>query len=90
MSFEFQHVIITGGSSGIGKVIALQLSRAGAHITIIARTASRLEMAKSEIEAAQTLSGQKVLALTADVACFLKVTAAIEMAIACPPPGKSL
>jgi 3-dehydrosphinganine reductase len=82
LSFECQHVIITGGSSGIGKAIALKLSQAGAHITIIARTASRLETAKAEIEAAQTLSGQKVLALAADVACALEVTAAIETAIA--------
>jgi 3-dehydrosphinganine reductase len=82
LSFEYQHVIITGGSSGIGKAIALKLSQAGAHITIIARTASRLETAKAEIEAAQTLSEQKVLALAADVACALEVTAAIKTAIA--------
>jgi 3-dehydrosphinganine reductase len=81
-SFEQQHVMITGGSSGIGKAIALKLARAGAHICIIARTPSTLETAKTEIEAARRHLGQRVLALAADVATVAEVTAAIEMAIA--------
>jgi 3-dehydrosphinganine reductase len=81
-SFEHQHVIITGGSSGIGKAIALQLARSGAHLSIIARTPLTLEAAKAELEAARLSPEQRVLALTADVACVAEVTGAIESAIA--------
>ena len=82
MSFEHQHVIITGGSSGIGKAIALKLAQSGANLSIIARTASTLEATKAELEAARISPRQKILALTADVACMDEVTAAIENAIA--------
>jgi 3-dehydrosphinganine reductase len=80
--FEHQHVIITGGSSGIGKAIALKLARSGAHLSIIARTPSTLEAAKTELEAARLSPKQKILALRADVACVAEVTGAIEKAIA--------
>jgi 3-dehydrosphinganine reductase len=82
MLFEHQHIIITGGSSGIGKAIALKLARSGANLSIIARTPSTLEAAKTELEAAQLSPEQRVLALTADVACVDEVTGAIERAIA--------
>jgi 3-dehydrosphinganine reductase len=81
-SFEHQHVIITGGSSGIGKAIALKLARSGAHLSIIARTPSTLEAAKAELEAARLSPEQRVLELAADVACVDEVTEAIERAIA--------
>jgi 3-dehydrosphinganine reductase len=81
-SFEQQHVIITGGSSGIGKAIALKLARAGAHISIISRTPSTLDAAKAEIAAARVHLAQRVVALKADVAVATEVTAAIETAIA--------
>jgi 3-dehydrosphinganine reductase len=80
--FEHQHVIITGGSSGIGKAIALKLARSGANLSIIARTPSTLEAAKTELEAARLSPEQRILALRADVACVAEVTGAIEKAIA--------
>jgi 3-dehydrosphinganine reductase len=82
MLIEHQHAIITGGSSGIGKAIALKLAQAGAHLSIIARTPSTLEAAKAELEAARSHPEQRVLALPADVACRAEVTGAIESAIA--------
>jgi 3-dehydrosphinganine reductase len=82
MLFEHQHAIITGGSSGIGKAIALKLARSGANLSIIARTPSTLEAAKAELEAARSHPKQRILALTADVACVDEVTGAIENAIA--------
>jgi len=35
--FQNKHVIITGGSAGLGKQLAIQFSRLGASVTIIAR-----------------------------------------------------
>lgn len=81
-SFEPQHVIITGGSSGIGKAIALKLAKSGAHLSIMARTSSTLEATKIELEAARISPKQRVLALMVDVSCVAEVTAAIEHAIA--------
>jgi len=46
-----KHVIITGGSSGIGKATAKIYAAAGANVTIIARRMPVLEQAKVEINA---------------------------------------
>lgn len=44
-----KHVVITGGSSGIGKASALEASRLGAHVTIIGRDEQKLKAAVSEV-----------------------------------------
>lgn len=56
-------VVITGGSSGIGKALALEFGRHGSKIVITGRNAADLELAVKEIQAA----GVDVLGLTADV-----------------------
>ena len=43
--------LITGGSQGLGKAMALELSSAGATIGLVARTAEKLRGAQREIEA---------------------------------------
>jgi NAD(P)-dependent dehydrogenase (short-subunit alcohol dehydrogenase family) len=45
-------VVITGGSSGIGKAAAMKVAAAGAKLVICARGADELEATKKEIEAA--------------------------------------
>ena len=45
-------VVITGGSSGIGKAAALKVAAAGAKVVICARGADELEATKKEIESA--------------------------------------
>ncbi|SFN06250.1 SDR family oxidoreductase [Dokdonella immobilis] len=45
-------VVITGGSSGIGKAVALKVAAAGAKVVICARGEEELAAAKVEIEAA--------------------------------------
>ncbi|HEV2229418.1 MAG TPA: SDR family oxidoreductase [Steroidobacteraceae bacterium] len=44
-------VLITGGSSGIGRATALKLAAAGAHVLIVARDEARLAEVRTEIEA---------------------------------------
>lgn len=45
-----RHVVITGGSSGIGYWIAVKAVKLGANVTIIARNVSKLEDAVQKIE----------------------------------------
>ena len=67
MNFNQKHAIITGGSSGIGKATAKLLAASGANLTIIARSAEKLETAKAEIDAVKLHPEQRVLTRVADV-----------------------
>jgi len=44
------HVVISGGSKGIGKALALKFAELGTHVTIIARNTNDLHEARAEIE----------------------------------------
>lgn len=57
-------VVVIGGGRGIGRSTAHKLASAGAHVTVVARTASDLEAVVSEIEA----SGGQATARVADIA----------------------
>jgi NAD(P)-dependent dehydrogenase (short-subunit alcohol dehydrogenase family) len=46
-----KNALITGASKGLGKAMALALSRAGAHVALVSRDAAKLNEVKSEIEA---------------------------------------
>ena len=52
-SFANKHVLITGGSQGIGKALAARLLARGARVTILARTKATLQKAKDELTADQ-------------------------------------
>ena len=56
-------VVVTGGSSGIGKATAIKLAGAGAKVILVARGEEKLVETKNEIEAA----GGKCWMYTADV-----------------------
>jgi dehydrogenase/reductase SDR family member 4 len=56
--------IVTGGSKGIGRAIALALAENGADIAIAARGREALEKTRSEIQA----TGRRCIALSADMA----------------------
>jgi len=51
MSFANANVLITGGSSGIGKATARQLAAAGANVFILARDQAKIDAALDEIRA---------------------------------------
>ncbi|KAM8967702.1 3-ketodihydrosphingosine reductase [Pelodytes ibericus] len=61
------HVVVTGGSSGIGKCIAIECFQQGAFITLVARDESKLLQAKKEIEKYSINDKQVVLCISVDV-----------------------
>ncbi|XP_027058595.1 3-ketodihydrosphingosine reductase-like [Pocillopora damicornis] len=60
------HAVVTGGSSGIGKALAIKLAKCGANVTIIARNMSRLEETLKEVKK-HLAPERKVLALSVDL-----------------------
>jgi meso-butanediol dehydrogenase/(S,S)-butanediol dehydrogenase/diacetyl reductase len=58
--------IVTGGGRGVGRGIALALSRAGAQVVLCGRTAQTLSEVRKEIEA----RGGVALDVTCDISCF--------------------
>lgn len=81
MDFKNQHVVITGGSSGIGKAVAILFAKAGANISIIARNQAKLTAAKSEIKAVRISPQQLVFSTPADVSKQTEIDQAIQQAI---------
>ncbi|XP_014890680.1 3-dehydrosphinganine reductase [Poecilia latipinna] len=61
------HVVVTGGSSGIGKSIAVECYRQGAFITLVARDEEKLLRAKKEVEKYAINDKQVVLCVSVDV-----------------------
>jgi len=66
-------VLITGGSRGIGKRLALGFAAAGGRVGILSRSKAELDLAKLEIEHA----GGNAVRFRADVRDFEQVTAAV-------------
>ena len=68
-------VLITGGSSGIGKATAQRLCRAGATVVICARDLEKLRQTQNEIEN----SGGKIYSFQADITQEKDVVALFKM-----------
>ena len=71
--------LVTGASKGIGKAIALGLAEEGVQVALLARTATALDAAASEIRAA---TGVTVLTLPTDIRDAAAVAASVERAYA--------
>jgi short-subunit dehydrogenase len=67
-------VVVTGGTAGIGRAVALAFARRGDWVAVLARDQDRLEATCAELRAA----GSTVLGLRVDVADAAQVEAAAE------------
>ncbi|KAF7286975.1 hypothetical protein GWI33_002819 [Rhynchophorus ferrugineus] len=65
-----RHVVITGGSSGIGKAIAILAAQDGAHVSILARNVEKLDDAFREIKKYIVTEDQIITRVPVDVSCL--------------------
>lgn len=66
-SIQKRHVVITGGSSGIGFWIAVHCAKLGAHITIVARNVDNLKTAIEKIREHRVDEAQKFEYISLDL-----------------------
>jgi len=74
------HVIITGGSSGIGLELALELTSRGSHVTILARDEIKLKEAHKRMELERKSPTQNLLYFSCDVGSYPALSVAIKSA----------
>lgn len=72
-SLDGKHVLVTGGSSGIGKAAAARLAALGASVHLLSADAEQLEEARSELTSA--VPGAQIDVELCDVASLREVSA---------------
>jgi NAD(P)-dependent dehydrogenase (short-subunit alcohol dehydrogenase family) len=77
VSFEDRVVVITGGSRGLGLVLARQFAAEGARVVLLARDLNELERAREDLEA----RGAQVLTIRCDVRRRADVRAAVDLVV---------
>lgn len=74
--FDGKHVLITGGSSGIGLALAEELLRQHANVTVVARTQSKLDSARKLLQ--ETIAKSSLIAriqcISADVTDYTQAS----------------
>jgi 3-dehydrosphinganine reductase len=66
-TFANKRVFITGGSSGIGRAIACQLAREGAHVCVVARGQAAIDETVAQLESLAASPSQQLFGLPLDV-----------------------
>ena len=79
MKLKNLNTLITGGSQGLGKVIAEHFLREGANVALCARSEADLLATRDEL--AKKFPSQKVVAKTCDVANESQVKALVDFAV---------
>ena len=72
------HIIVTGGSSGIGLAIAKLYAARGDRVSLLARHSGRLEQARIEIAAMSGVDLSRIQIVSVDVASANQVLEAVE------------
>src|SRR5438046_10042460 len=78
-SFAGKVVLISGGSRGLGLILARQISNEGGKVALLARDTDELERAKEEL----TTRGGEVLAIQCDLLERSQIQAAVAEVLAC-------
>jgi len=73
-----KHVIITGGSSGIGLSLSVKLVKKGCSVTIFARDEQKLKSAGVQLEKYRTDKDQKIGYFVVDVSDYKAVESAVQ------------
>ena len=78
-SFAGKVVLISGGSRGLGLILARQISKEGGKVAVLARDADELERAKTEV----MTRGGEVLAVQCDLFERAQIQAAVAEVLSC-------
>lgn len=79
ISFAGKRVIVSGGSRGLGLVMARVLAQEGARVALLARDPEELARAKADVRAIEPQA--EVLTIVCDVAHQLEVTQSVEQVV---------
>ena len=85
LNLKGKHVLITGGSSGIGLAVAVKYAKMGANVTLIARNMKKLEDAKKKVEEAMGSSKNKCHIISLDTSSSQE--AVTKALVAIPNPN---
>jgi 3-dehydrosphinganine reductase len=66
-SFQDQYALITGGSEGIGRSLAIDLVKKGAHVTILSRNTQKLGSTYQDLMQVRVSEKQKINFVSCDV-----------------------
>ncbi|HSW19529.1 MAG TPA: SDR family oxidoreductase [Ramlibacter sp.] len=77
LQLQGKRALVTGGSRGIGKAVALALAREGASVALLARSEQALAVAAQDIAAT---TGQRVVTVVADTSSDTQVHEAVAKA----------
>jgi 3-dehydrosphinganine reductase len=78
--FKNTVIVITGGSSGLGKALALRFIKTGATLALIARDKNKLARIKEELTT-QCSSGQRIEIFTCDVSDYTETKKTLNIIV---------
>jgi len=78
--FEGSHILVTGGSSGIGAELALELTKRGCHVSILARDEKKLKETHDRMDQARVKPQQNLLWFSCDVSSYAALSETVPKA----------